>query len=50
MGAVAWGLRSAGVPLLVWICAASALYGALLLLSGAVRVGELRALLRRTAV
>jgi O-antigen/teichoic acid export membrane protein len=50
MGALAWGLRSAGAPLLVWIGAASALYAALLLLSGAVRVGELRALLRRTAV
>ena len=50
MGAFAFGLRSAGVPLLVWIVAASALYGALLLLTGAVRVGELRALVRRTAI
>lgn len=50
MGALAWGLRSAGAPVLVWIGAASLLYGALLLAGGAVRVGEVRALLRRRAV
>jgi O-antigen/teichoic acid export membrane protein len=48
-GALAYGLQRAGLPVLVWVAAAGAAYGALLLVLGAVRLGELRALLRREA-
>jgi len=46
-GAVAWGLRRAGLPVLAWLGIAGAAYAALLLALGAVRVAELRALVRR---
>jgi O-antigen/teichoic acid export membrane protein len=46
-GLIAWGLRVAGVPTLVWLAVAGLAYGGLLLALGAVRGGELRALLRR---
>jgi O-antigen/teichoic acid export membrane protein len=45
--AIGYGLRRAGLPVLAWVAIAGAAYGALLLAFGAVRLGELRALVRR---
>jgi O-antigen/teichoic acid export membrane protein len=46
-GLVAWGLKEADVPTLVWVAAASVLYAVSVVALGAVRLGELRALLRK---
>jgi O-antigen/teichoic acid export membrane protein len=45
--ALAWGLHQAGVPTLAWIAAGAALYAALVVALGAVRLQELRTLLPR---
>jgi len=45
--ALAWGLHQAGVPTLAWISAGAALYAALVVALGAVRLQELRTLLPR---
>jgi O-antigen/teichoic acid export membrane protein len=45
---VAWGLRQAGLPTIVWLTAGGAAYAVLVLALGAVRRDELRALLRRS--
>jgi O-antigen/teichoic acid export membrane protein len=45
--ALAWGLHHAGVPTLAWIAAGAALYAALVVALGAVRLQELRTLLPR---
>jgi O-antigen/teichoic acid export membrane protein len=47
IGLLAYGLRRAGLPVLVWVALAGAAYAGLLLALGAVRLAELRALLRR---
>jgi len=46
-GLAAWGLREAGLPTLVWVAAAAALYAVLVIALGSVRLEELRALVRR---
>jgi O-antigen/teichoic acid export membrane protein len=46
-GLLAWALRTAGLPVLVWVVVAGAAYGALVLALGVVRPAELRALVRR---
>jgi O-antigen/teichoic acid export membrane protein len=43
----AWGLNQAGAPTLVWVAAGGALYAALVVALGAVRLEELRNLTRR---
>ena len=43
----AWGLNQAGAPTLVWVAAGGALYAALVIALGAVRLEELRNLTRR---
>ena len=45
--ALAWGLHQAGVPTLAWVAAGAALYAALVVALGAVRLAELRTLLPR---
>jgi O-antigen/teichoic acid export membrane protein len=45
----AWGLNQAGAPTLVWVAAGGALYAALVVALGAVRLEELRNLTRRGA-
>jgi hypothetical protein len=44
---VAFGLNQAGVPTLVWVAAGGAVYAALVVALGAVRLEELRTLTRR---
>jgi O-antigen/teichoic acid export membrane protein len=46
-GLLAWALRRAGVPVLVWVATAGAAYAVLLLALGAVRPADLAALVRR---
>ena len=46
-GLLGWGLREAGLPMLAWVAAATALYAALVIALGLVRLAELRGLLRR---
>jgi O-antigen/teichoic acid export membrane protein len=46
-GLAAWGLREAGLPTAAWVAAAGALYAALVIAFGSVRLEELRALVRR---
>jgi O-antigen/teichoic acid export membrane protein len=46
-GLAAWGMKEAGAPTPAWVAAAALLYAALVVALGAVRLGELRALLRR---
>jgi O-antigen/teichoic acid export membrane protein len=46
-GLAGWGLRQAGLPTAAWVAAASALYAALVVAFGAVKLDELRALVRR---
>jgi O-antigen/teichoic acid export membrane protein len=48
-GLAGWGLREAGVPTAAWVAAAGLLYGALVIALGTVKLGELRALVRRDA-
>jgi O-antigen/teichoic acid export membrane protein len=43
----AWGLNQAGAPTLVWVAAGGVLYAALVVALGAVRLEELRNLMRR---
>jgi O-antigen/teichoic acid export membrane protein len=46
-GLAAWGLREAGLPTAAWVAAAGALYAALVIAFGSVKLEELRALARR---
>jgi hypothetical protein len=46
-GLAAWGLREAGLPTAAWVAAAAAFYGVLIVALGAVKLEELRALVRR---
>jgi O-antigen/teichoic acid export membrane protein len=46
-GLAAWGLREAGLPTAAWVAAAAAFYGVLIVAFGAVKLAELRALVRR---
>jgi O-antigen/teichoic acid export membrane protein len=46
-GLFAWGLNEAGIHTIVWVVAGAAAYGALVIALGAVRFGELRALMRK---
>jgi O-antigen/teichoic acid export membrane protein len=46
-GLSAWALSEAGLPTPVWVAAAGALYAVLVIVVGVVRLGELRALLRK---
>ena len=48
-GLAGWGLEEAGVPTAAWVAAAGLLYGGLVIALGTVRLGELRALVRRDA-
>jgi O-antigen/teichoic acid export membrane protein len=46
-GAASWALKEAGLPTLAWVAAGAAVYAALVVAVGAVRMDELRALLRK---
>jgi O-antigen/teichoic acid export membrane protein len=46
-GLAGWALKEADVPTLAWVAAASALYAIAVVALGAVRLGELKALLRK---
>jgi O-antigen/teichoic acid export membrane protein len=46
-GLASWGLNDAGVATLAWVAAGTALYGVLVIVLGAVRIDELRALMRK---
>jgi hypothetical protein len=46
-GLLAWGLREAGAPTIVWVALASVAYGGLVIAFGAVKPAELRALAGR---
>jgi polysaccharide transporter, PST family len=46
-GLLAWGLKEAGLPTLAWVAAAGVAYAASVIALGAVRLDELRALVRR---
>jgi O-antigen/teichoic acid export membrane protein len=46
-GLVAWGLKEGGLPTAAWVAAGSALYAALVIAFGIVRLEELRALVRK---
>jgi O-antigen/teichoic acid export membrane protein len=48
-GLASWALKEAGVPTLAWVAAGAALYGALVIAVGAVRIDELRALRKAEA-
>jgi O-antigen/teichoic acid export membrane protein len=48
-GLAGWGLNEAGVPTAAWVAAAGLLYGGLVIALGTVKLGELRALVRRDA-
>ncbi|MEA2402138.1 MAG: hypothetical protein QOK00_2541 [Thermoleophilaceae bacterium] len=46
-GLAGWGLREAGLPTLAWVAAAGALYAALVIAFGVVKLDELRGLTRK---
>ena len=46
-GLLGWGLREAGLPTPAWVAVAGALYAALVIVLGVVRLAELRGLVRR---
>jgi O-antigen/teichoic acid export membrane protein len=46
-GVLSWGLNEAGVPTLAWVAAGAAAYAALAIALGAVKLSELRSLLRK---
>jgi hypothetical protein len=46
-GLLAWGLREAGIPTVVWVAIAGVAYGGLVIALGAVKPAELRALAGR---
>jgi hypothetical protein len=48
-GLASWGLKEAGVPTLAWVAAGTAVYCALVIAVGAVRIDELRALRKAAA-
>lgn len=46
-GLAAWGFKEAGLPTVAWVAAAGLLYAGLMIAVGAVRLEELKALVRR---